>query len=158
MSEPNWISTELLRDLTAQAIAAPRRRKNHNFHTSDEAPCQRLLNALEPDSYIPPHRHLDPAKDETIVLLSGRIGIVFFDGTGKITGDAVLDIAASRFGVTIPPNTYHSLLALTTGSVFFEAKAGPYRPLTENERAPWAPDESDPAASAYLATLRRRFV
>lgn len=157
MSEPNWISTEMLRDLTARAMAAPRRRKNHNFHTGEAAPCQRLLNAVEPDSYIPPHRHLDPDKDETIVLLSGRIGIVFFDETGTITGDAVLDVAASRFGVTIPANTYHSLVALTTGSVFFEAKAGPYRPLAENERAPWAPNESDAAAPAYLATLRRRF-
>ena len=157
MSEPTWITTELLRDLTALAAAAPRRRKNHNFHGDESALCQRLLNAVEPDSYIPPHRHLDPSKDETIVLLSGRIGIVFFDESGNVTSDAVLDVSASRFGVSIPSNIYHSLVSLTTGTVFFEAKAGPYAPLSENERAPWAPGENDSAAAAFLATLRRRF-
>ena len=157
MSEPNWITTDLLRDLTALAAVAPRRRKNHNFHADESARCQRLLNAVEPDSYIPPHRHLDPCKDETIVLLAGRIGIVFFDESGNVTSDAVLDASASRFGVTIPANTYHSLVSLTAGTVFFEAKGGPYAPLSENERAPWAPGENDATAPAFLATLRRRF-
>jgi cupin fold WbuC family metalloprotein len=106
MTEPSWISTELLRDLSVQAASAPRRRKNHNFHRDESAPCQRLLNAVEPDSYIPPHRHMEADKDETIILLSGRLGMLFFDDNGNVLGDAVLDLAASRFGVTIPPSTY----------------------------------------------------
>ncbi|MES2356013.1 MAG: WbuC family cupin fold metalloprotein [Pseudomonadota bacterium] len=158
MNEINWITAELLRDLVAQAQSSLRRRKNHNFHADDEAICHRLLNAIEPDSYIPPHRHLDPNKDETILLLSGRLGIVFFDESGNVTSDAVLDPGASRFGVTIPVGMFHSLIGLTPGTVFFETKAGPYHPLTEEERAVWAPLESDGAAVAYLATLRRRFV
>ncbi|MBA2689351.1 MAG: WbuC family cupin fold metalloprotein [Burkholderiales bacterium] len=155
--EPSWITAELLRDLTLLAQASPRRRKNHNFHAKEDAACQRLLNAVEPDSYIAPHRHLNPAKDETILLLCGRIGLVLFDESGGVTGDAVLDVAASRFGVTVPPGTFHTLISLAPGSVFFEAKAGPYLPLTEQERAPWAPHEGARAAVAYLATLRKRF-
>ena len=157
MSEPSWINKELLQELTAQAQAAPRKRKNHNFHAGDAAPCQRLLNAVEPESYIPPHRHLDPLKDETLLLLSGRIGIVFFDEQCTITSDAVLDANASRFGVTILAGAFHTLVSLIIGTVFFEAKAGPYAPLSPDERASWAPGEGDPAAAAYLAMLKRRF-
>jgi cupin fold WbuC family metalloprotein len=157
MSDLSWISKDLLRELTAQAQAAPRKRKNHNIHVGDAAPCQRLLNAVEPESYIPPHCHRDPGKEETLLLLSGRVGIVFFDDQGAITGDAVLDANALRFGVTIAPGTFHTLVALTSGTVFFEAKAGPYAPLRADERASWAPVEGDPASTAYLAMLKRRF-
>ena len=157
MNQVNWVTKELLHDLSAQAQNSPRQRKNYNFHTNDTALCHRLLNAMEPDSYVAPHRHLDPNKDETIILLSGRIGIVFFDDNGHITDDAILDIGANRFGVTIPAGIFHSFVSLTTGSVFFESKAGPYHPLSAEEKAPWAPMESDLSASAYLATLRKRF-
>lgn len=157
MTEANWISEELLRKLTEEAQKSPRGRLNYNFHTDESAPCQRLLNAAEPESYIAPHRHMDPAKDETILLLRGRLGVILFDETGDVTRQAVLDATASRFGVTIAAGTFHTLVALATGSVFFEAKAGPYRPLVEEERAPWAPAEGNPAAAAYLAALHRSF-
>jgi cupin fold WbuC family metalloprotein len=158
MIEPNWITAQLLQDLVVQAQASPRRRRNHNFHTGEEAICHRLLNAVEPDSYIAPHRHLDANKDETILLLTGRVGIILFDESGGVIGDAVLDPAASRFGITIPVGMFHTLVSLTSGTVFFEAKAGPYHPLSEQERAPWAPLENDSASAAYLMTLSKRFV
>jgi cupin fold WbuC family metalloprotein len=157
MAEPNWISDDLLRNLIAEARDAPRRRRNYNFHSDDAAPCQRLLNAAEPDSYIAPHRHLDPAKDETIVLLRGRMGLILFDEHGAVAAHAVLDSTGSRFGVTIAAGTFHTLVTLATGSVFFEAKAGPYRPLADEERAAWAPAEGSPTAVPYLATLSRLF-
>ena len=157
MTEERWISDDLLRNLANEARQAPRRRRNYNFHSDDAAPCQRLLNAVEPDSYIAPHRHLDPAKDETILLLRGRLGVILFDGTGAVRVQAILDPTGSRFGMTITAGTFHTLVPLVTGSVFFEAKAGPYRPLAEEERAPWAPAEGEAAAAAYLAALHRRF-
>ena len=157
MTDLNWISAELLNKLTTEARQAPRRRKNLNFHADDAAACQRLLNAVEPDSYIAPHRHLDPAKDETILLLRGRIGVILFDETGAVTAHTALDSTGPRFGLTIPAGTFHALVALATASVFFEAKAGPYRPLADEERAPWAPAEGNPTAVSYLATLRSLF-
>jgi hypothetical protein len=60
--------------------------------------------------------------------------------------------------VSIPHGVFHTLLALEGGSVFFEAKAGPYRPLAPEEKAPWAPEENDDAAAKYLAAMRRLFV
>jgi hypothetical protein len=79
MPEPSWISRDLLRELTAQAQVAPRKRKNHNFHIDDAAPCQRLLNAVEPESYIPPHCHRDPRKEETLLrelMIRGLVALV----------------------------------------------------------------------------------
>lgn len=151
------IDDALLERVSLAAQDTQRRRKNHNFHTADDAASHRLLNAMEPDSYIQPHFHSDAAKDETIIALRGRLGVVFFDAAGSITATTVLQPGGPTQGVNIPHGVFHSLVALTHGSVFFEAKAGPYQPLTAEEKAPWAPPESDPAAAEFLAGLRRLF-
>jgi cupin fold WbuC family metalloprotein len=124
-----------------------------NIHTSDSAPSQRLFNAIEPDSYVPPHRHMDPAKDETFVWIRGRMGVVEFDVTGRITDTAILG-AAESVSVTIPSGTFHAIFAIEPGSVFFESKAGPYKPLSETEKAGWAPPEGGPESAAFLAGLK----
>jgi len=82
--QPLWLDQQLLREVPAEARAAPRKRRNRNFHASDDAACQRLLNAVEPETCIPPHRHLDPAKDETLVVLAGRVGLLLFDESGQV--------------------------------------------------------------------------
>ena len=151
------ITQDLLDAVTAEAAASPRRRKNRNFHHANEDAAHRLLNALEPDSYVMPHRHLDPDKDETIVALRGRFGLVLFAEDGAVQTTAVLAADAPAIGVDIPHGTFHTLLALAPGSVFFEAKAGPYVAITEAERAAWAPAEGTPEADAYLEELRKLF-
>jgi cupin fold WbuC family metalloprotein len=139
------------------AAAAARRRKNHNFHARESDACNRLLNAVEPGSYIAPHRHLDPAKGECAVVVRGRLGVVFFDDAGRPTETALLEPGGEVVGVDVPPGTWHTLVSLAPGSVFFEAKAGPYQPRAADERAPWAPAEGDPAAAAYLTGLEALF-
>jgi cupin fold WbuC family metalloprotein len=80
---PFRIIDQALLDATSErARQSPRLRMNHNFHAGNEAACHRLLNAVEPGSYCPPHRHLDPDKHEGIVILRGCLGLVFFDETG----------------------------------------------------------------------------
>ena len=153
---PVFIDAALLDALSAEAAASPRRRKNLNFHPRDESACHRLLNAMEPDSYVPPHRHLDPEKDETFVVLRGRFGVVTFDDSGRVLVARVLG-AGDTPGVTLPAGTWHSIVALAAGSVFLEAKAGPYLPLAEAEKAPWAPGEADAGAGGYLEGLRALF-
>jgi cupin fold WbuC family metalloprotein len=78
------IDDAMLDALCAEAAASPRRRKNRNFHPTDAHPGHRLLNAMQQDSYIPPHRHLDPNKDETFVVLRGSLGVITFDDDGKV--------------------------------------------------------------------------
>jgi len=158
MKDIQIIQRSLLDQVSVQARASPRLRKNYNFHAAETALSHRLLNAVEPDSYIPPHCHDDVSKDETIIVLRGRLGVVFFDGRGNITKKALLTPGSDSMGVDIPHGVFHTLVALASGSVFFEAKAGPYVPLTPEERAPWAPTENDSQAAAYLARLKQLFI
>lgn len=151
------IDTVLLREVSGAAAVAPRRRRNLNLHRADTDVSHRLLNGVEPDSYVAPHRHMDPSKDETIVALKGRFGLVFFDELGNISGTAMISPGGSAVGVNIPHGVYHTLIALEPGSVFFESKAGPYLPLSPEERATWAPAEGSGEAPAYLESLRQLF-
>lgn len=157
MSEPTVIGAVLLDEVWRKARDTPRLRMNYNFHAREADSCNRLLNAIEPDSYIRPHRHLDPAKDETIIAVRGGFGVVFFDDKGGIAKALIIRAGGETMGVNIPHGLYHTLLSLDSGSVLFEAKAGPYVPLSRTEYAPWAPAEGDPAALAYLEKLRSLF-
>lgn len=140
-----WLDHTLLDTVAARAAASPRLRMNHNFHPSDEHPAHRLLNAIEPGSYVRPHLHLDPLKDETILCVRGRLGCILFADDGSVQHTRVLAPDSDCFGIDIGHGQFHSLVALEPGSVMFEAKAGPYRPLTEAELAPWAPVDGEDA-------------
>ena len=137
--------------LSAEAAAVPRRRKNYNLHAADDYPCHRFFNAMCADTYVQPHRHLAPAKDETLVLLRGTLGVVIFDGQGGVESAAPL-----RPGMVadVPHGIFHTWVALEDGTVFLEAKAGPYIPLAPGEKAPFAPPEGDPRVPEYLAWLQ----
>jgi len=147
------IDNALLGELSDEARTTARLRKNRNFHRDDGQPAHRLLNAIEPGSYIMPHRHLDPAKDETMVVLRGRLGLIEFADDGQVVRTSVLGPGDAALGVDIAHGTWHTVFALAAGTVFLEAKAGPYLPLTGTEKAPWAPAEGAPEAVAYQARL-----
>ena len=151
------INDVLLESVILEAKASPRKRKNFNFHSSNESRCNRLLNALDLGTYIRPHRHLDPEKEELMVLLRGKMGMIFFDDAGNVTETALLSAEGPAIGIDIPTGTYHSLVCLEPGTVFLEAKAGPYRPFTPEETAHWAPEEQDPAAAPYRSGLEQLF-
>jgi len=148
------ITRELLRHITEEALASPRQRKNHNLHPNDESRCHRLLNAMEPSSYIRPHCHLDPEKDEAFILMSGRLGVITFSSEGGVENVVVLSHENGNLAADIPHGVFHTAVSLQSGSVFYETKAGPYFPITEMEKAPWAPAENTPEASTYLEWLR----
>ncbi len=156
-SAPHFFGRDCLDALTASAGEASRRRKNLNFHSALEHPAQRLLNAVEPDSYIRPHRHPDPLRDETFVVLRGAFGLVCFDEAGAVTHTALLTAGGELSGAHVPGGTYHALVSLEPGSIFFEAKAGPYEPLTDKDFGAWAPREGHVDVPAYLGSLRALF-
>lgn len=151
------IDDALLGEVCAEAAASPRRRKNRNFHPRDDHPAHRLLNAMQPDSYIPPHRHLDPNKDETIIVLRGALGAVHFDDAGHVLQTWVLTSGGDCFGIDVPHGTWHTVLALQPGTVIFEAKSGPYQPLLPEEKAPWAPAEGAAGVAGYLRQIEGLF-
>jgi len=149
------IDTALLDSVSAQARTNSRKRQNRNFHLADDDACHRLLNAIEPGSYVVPHRHLAPNKDETFLVLRGRLALVTFTDDGEPLDGVLLGPGTTRVGAEVAHGTWHTVFAVEQGTVFFEAKAGPYLPLTEAERAPWAPAEGAPDAANYLDRLLR---
>ena len=147
------IGPAFLDALCREAAAAPRLRKNSNLHAGNDYPCHRLFNALQPGTYVRAHRHLEPSKDETLVLVRGAMGAFFFDDEGTV-------VRAERvfpgMAIDVPHGVWHTFVCLEPDTVFFEAKAGPYVPMTPDEAAPFAPPENDPAAPAFLASLVAR--
>ena len=79
------INEQLLDETQAKALQSPRLRMNYNFHEKLDDPINRLLNAMEPGTYLRPHRHLNPAKDEIFLLLRGKVAVFLFDEEGNIT-------------------------------------------------------------------------
>ncbi len=153
----NLITTALLDATSSAARAAPRQRMNHNFHDRPAHPCNRLLNAIEPGSYVRPHRHSAGDKDETLIVVRGRLGVITFDHYGQVLATPELLAGGHIFGVTLDADEWHTVVALEPGTVFFEAKAGPYVPLAPTDFAPWAPPEGAVEAAAFLARWRQLF-
>jgi cupin fold WbuC family metalloprotein len=149
------IDDTLLDQLTEKARTSPRQRANFNLHGSYDDPCQRLLNAVEPGSYVRPHRHLDPPRPETFVAVRGRLAVVVFTADGALLQVVPLAIGTGTIGVDLPAGTWHSVLALETGSIFFETKPGPYQPLSDKDFAIWAPAEGSAEAADYLRKLEK---
>lgn len=147
------VDHHLLDQLTQAAEASPRLRMNHNFHPANESTCHRLLNAIEPGAYIRPHRHLDPEKDETFVLLRGKLGVICFTDRGTVDSTALLVAGTDQAVVTIPHGIFHTAVSLVPGTIFFEAKAGPYLPFSNAEKAAWAPEDSSSESSSYQHQL-----
>ena len=150
--------------LAHAAQSAPRQRMNLNVHGSAADACQRFFNAIEPGSYVRPHRHAQPAVAETLVAIRGAFVLVEFDDAGGIAGTVRLAAAGSpahadaAAAVELAPGTWHTVLALESGSIFFEAKPGPFDPAARGDFAPWAPAEGSAEAAAWWESLRVRVV
>ncbi|MDX1297509.1 MAG: WbuC family cupin fold metalloprotein [Pseudomonas sp.] len=156
MSGPRFLDQSLFGDLAEQAAANPRQRQHHNFHQMEE-PCHRMAVGLQPDTYIPPHRHLSADKAEALLVLKGRLGLLIFTDSGEVLNKRVLEAGGDCVGVDLPPGIFHALVVLQADSVLFECKAGPYRPVGEGEQASWAPREGEPGVAAYQAWMREQF-
>ncbi len=146
-----------LNELTTQAQCSLRKRQHSNIHQSYADPCQRLFNAIEPVSYIRPHRHATDPRDELLIAIRGLMALMTFDEQGMVT--KVVRFGADRnreglaFGAEVPANTWHTVIALEPGCVLLEVKAGPFDPNQPKDLAPWAPDEGSPSANEYLDKL-----
>ncbi len=119
------IDDKVLDNLSAQAKATPRLRMNLNFHESLEDKCHRFLNAVEPGADIPVHHH--PTKEESFILLRGKVRVTTYNDDGTIIEDIILDPLQGRYGVNIGKNVWHTIEALVS-SVIFECKEGPFVP------------------------------
>lgn len=131
------ITQEMLGQLAAQAQASPRLRANHNLHEQLADPIQRLAIAMEPSTYVRPHRH--PHTWELLYPLRGRFVVLHFDEAGVVIARTLLGPESAV--VETPAGVWHAVLSLDVGGVIFEVKHGPYTPIAPEDYAPWSSPE-----------------
>ncbi len=135
------ITSDLIDDVSREARRRSRRRCNYNFHKADADPMQRFLNALEPRTYVRPHKHSVGERREIFLILRGSVLMVEFNDHGAIVDHVILDACDGARGAEMSPESWHSLIALKDGSVLYEIKDGPYNPETDKTYAEWSPEE-----------------
>ena len=148
------ITRGMIDDLIAEAAQSPRKRTIYRLHDHED-PVQRMVNAMVPGTYTPPHKHENPDKVELFSILVGKIAVIHFSETGDIDDVAVLDAEGAVRVVDIAPRTYHALVVLQP-SAAVEIIQGPYNAQTHKQFAAWSPAEGSHEASAYLKQLEQR--
>ena len=123
------IDKQLIDEVSRQAKQSDRLRMNHNFHQSLDEKYHRFLNAVEPGTKVEIHRH--PKKDESFVLLRGRVRVNTCNDDGTVIESVVLCPEEGLYGVDIKKGVWHNVECLKSGSVFFECKEGPFVPHEE---------------------------
>ena len=121
------IDISILDSLTSLAKRDPRLRQNCDLRNSPEDQSQRMLNAIEPGSEVPIHRHR--ASSETVVCIRGRLLEMFYDEEGRLTHSIELSPLGPVVAYNIPIGQWHSVRSLESGTVIMEVKDGPYEPL-----------------------------
>ncbi len=145
------INDNLLDAVSEQAKQNERLRMNYNFHESLDASMHRLLNAMEPGTYLPPHRHSNPDKEEIYLVLRGSLLAFTFDDNGNVINRSELSPVKGNYGIEIPAGIWHSIVVLEPNTVIYEIKQGPYAPISPDNIAPWAPNANDKeAVEAYI--------
>ncbi len=151
---------QYLNDLTGQAKNRPRLRQHRNIHQNYQDACQRLFNAIEPGSYIRPHRHASEPREELLIAIRGSMALITFDDQGSVTG--ILRFGSEKYGsdlaagAEVASSTWHTVVALEPSCVLLEVKAGPFDPNLPKDLAPWAPEEGSEAAADYLNRVLER--
>ena len=125
------ISTAILDELTAQAKASPRLRMNLDLRNTPADQSQRMLNALEPGTVMPIHRHRHTS--ETVVVLRGKVKWVYYNDNKEVTATYIVAPGTDLVGLSVPIGQWHSLECLESGTVIFESKDGPYEPMREED-------------------------
>lgn len=154
-----YIDSELMSRVAAEAHLSPRRRMNYNFHSSHDEPVNRLLNVMHRGSYLPVHRHLSPGRSESVAVLKGRVGVFFYDNEGNLTDKREVGPACDCVGFDIEAGVWHGLVVLEDDTVVFEVKQGPFAPIVPDNLAPWSPAAEDKeAVEQFIAKLESEFI
>lgn len=158
---PSGSLFELTETMLAEGVAASRASARKRIilpiHRTQPAPVQRMVNFLQPGTYVKPHIHRGDGASESVVLLTGAIRYVVFDGEGTMTHTFIAKAGSASAVLDMEPDVWHSFIVLEPDTVIFECKKGPYSALSDKDFAPWAPDEGTAAAAAWVAAMEGRF-
>ena len=125
------IDTKILDALTAKAKVCERLRMNYDLRTSLDDTSQRMLNALEPGTVVPIHRHRTTA--ETVIIVRGRVKEFLYDECGNLVEEILMEVGGDCPVLQIPAGQWHTIESLESGTVIFEAKDGAFAPLSEDD-------------------------
>ena len=125
------IDNDLLGALITKAKESERLRMNLDLRTSADDSSQRMLNALEPDTVLPIHRHR--FSTETVVMVRGSLKEIFYNDEGEVTDTILMQAGGECPALQIPKGQWHTVEVLEPGTVIFEAKDGAYTPLTDED-------------------------
>ena len=121
------INQQLLNSLSVQAKASPRLRMNLDLRNTPDDQSQRMLNALEPGTVMPIHRHRNSS--ETVVVLRGKVKWLYYNDKGELTDTFIVAPGSDLVGLSVPIGQWHSLECLEPGTVIIESKDGAYEPM-----------------------------
>jgi cupin fold WbuC family metalloprotein len=150
------ISADLIERCVIASRQSPRRRMIQPLHKTSDAQLHRMLNAMQPGSYIQPHRHLFPPKAESVIVLQGAIYVFIFEGDGSIDAIHTVKAGSINLGIDSEPGVFHTFAAIEEDTVLFEVKPGPYNQADDKDFAPWTPAEGGQEAKEYLEQLYDR--
>jgi cupin fold WbuC family metalloprotein len=157
LAPPSGDNTLISADLIDRCVIAsrqsPRRRIIQPLHKTADAQLHRMLNAIQPGSYIQPHRHLFPPKAESVIVLRGAIYVFIFKNDGTIDAVHAVKAGSINLGIDSEPGVFHTFTAIEEDTVLFEVKPGPYNQADDKDFAPWAPAEGAHRAVDYLDYL-----
>ena len=125
------VDKNVLDELTAKAKASERLRMNFDLRTSLNDTSQRMLNALEPGTVVPVHRHCTTA--ETVIIVRGRVKEFLYDERGNLAEEILMEVSGDCPVLQIPAGQWHTIESLETDTVIFEAKDGAFAPLREED-------------------------
>lgn len=148
------LTPDLLETGKKASRESPRRRMIMPVQRTQEAHVQRLLNFLQPGTYIRPHRHPRPHATESLCLLEGELEFLVFSESGEILDR--LALTPQNPLIDFEPGLWHGMIIKRPDTVIFEIKIGPYDPTTDKNFAPWAPEEKSPKVADFLQSLKKR--
>ena len=125
------LNQELLNTLSLQAKANPRLRQNYDLRNTPDDNSQRMLNALEPGTELPIHRHLHTS--ESVAMLRGKAVWIFYDDQGHETSRHLIEAEGENPGIVVPMGQWHTLECLESGTVIMEGKDGAWELLAKDE-------------------------
>ena len=128
---PVLIDKQLVDVLTEQAKASPRLRMNSDLRNTPADQSQRMLNALEPGTVMPIHRHRSTS--ETVVVLRGKVKWLYYNDNGELTNTILVEANGEICGLSVPMGQWHSIECLESGSVILETKDGPWEAMKEED-------------------------
>ena len=123
------ITHQILDELTAKAQQSPRLRQNLDLRNSSDDQSQRMLNAIEPGTVMPIHRHMKSS--ETCICVRGHFIEYFYDENGNVTD--TIDMLPGGTILNIPIGQWHSLKSIESGTVLLECKDGPWEPMAQED-------------------------